>query len=175
MRATLAGLVALVVFTIGAAAAGSEAKGTVAYKNKSGEYTLAPKFAYVVTGRDVADSTRTIARLIFSETDIAAALQGCASMMCVDGQITEGFVVDITDGPRLNSWLTLNKGRVQYSGPQAPASLTLTTESATRIAGKLAFDASAAGGPKVDVTFDAPVIKELTQRPAAQRDPASRW
>jgi hypothetical protein len=145
----------------GFAAADANAKGTVAYKNKSGEFTLAPKHAYVVTGPDVADPTRTVARLIFSETDIASALQTCASMMCVAGQITEGLVVDISDGPRLTSWLTLNKGRVQYSAPQAPASLSITTETAARIAGTLAFDATATGGPKVDVTFDAAVIREL--------------
>ena len=162
MRARIARVVALVALaSTGLVAAGADAKGTVAYKNKTGEFTLTVRYAYVVTGPDVADPSQTVARLIFSETDIANALQTCASMMCIDSQITEGLVVDITDGPRLNSWLTLNKGRVQYSGPQPPAALTIKSETATRIAGALAFDASAAGGPKVEVVFDAPVIREL--------------
>ena len=162
MRAMLVRILALAALaSTSLVAAGADAKGTVAYKNKTGEFLLAVKHAYVVTGPDVADPRQTLARLILSETDLAAALQTCASMMCIDSQITEGLVVDISDGPRLNSWLTLNKGRVQYSGPQAPAALAISSETATRIAGRLAFDASSTGGPKVDVTFDAAVVKEL--------------
>jgi hypothetical protein len=162
MRATLVRLVAIVALgSIGVAAAGRDAKGTVGYKNRSGAYTLTVRHAYVVTGPAVGDPASTVVRLIFSAEDLGGAIQSCASMMCVDGRISDALVIDVTDGPRLTSWLTLNKGRVQYSGPQAADALAITSDTPTRLAGRLAFDATTAGGPRVDVTFDAAVIKEF--------------
>ena len=40
--------------------------------------------------------------------------------------------------------------------------LKTTANDAKRIAGKLAFDDAGAGGPKVDIEFDAALVKELT-------------
>jgi hypothetical protein len=39
----------------------------------------------------------------------------------------------------------------------------LTTDSPSRLAGTLKFDASGAGGPVVDVTFDASLVLELSK------------
>jgi hypothetical protein len=50
---------------------------------------------------------------------------------------------------------------VQYSGTAAPAVLKLTADTPTRLAGKLTIDNVAAGGPKVDVEFDVPLLREL--------------
>lgn len=69
-------------------------------------------------------------------------------------------IVDLDAGPRLNYWVVLNDQRVQYSGTAKPAVLTLTADTATRLAGKLTLDGTA-GGPKVEIEFDAPLLKEL--------------
>jgi hypothetical protein len=56
----------------------------------------------------------------------------------------------------------LNGQRVQYSGTARPSTLTLTTDTPGRIAGKFVVDDSAAGGPQVDIAFDAALVKEMT-------------
>jgi hypothetical protein len=52
---------------------------------------------------------------------------------------------------------------VQYSGTAEPASLKLTAETPQRLAGKWDYDDSAAGGPRVQIEFDAPLVKEITK------------
>ena len=66
-------------------------------------------------------------------------------------------------GPRLNYWVVFNGQLVQYSGTQQPAALTATTDTATRLAGKIVFDASQSGGAKIDVQFDTPLTKTVTK------------
>jgi hypothetical protein len=43
------------------------------------------------------------------------------------------------------------------------ATLKATADSADRLAGKLTFDDSKSGGPKIDVQFDAPLLKSFTK------------
>lgn len=47
------------------------------------------------------------------------------------------------------------------SGTQRPAALRTGADEPRRLAGKLSFDDTPSGGPKVDVEFDAPIVKEL--------------
>ena len=83
--------------------------------------------------------------------------------MCSDGDITEGMTIDFDAGPRLNFWFVGNNQLVQYSGTAEPASLKLTADTPQRLAGKWDFDGSAAGGPRVQIEFDAPMVKEVTK------------
>ena len=142
-------------------AAGGSAKGTLAYKAKTGVITMAPKFAYLVKGPDAVDSSKTIRHLILSATDIGAKIQACKTMSCTDADLNNGMTVDLDAGPRLNYWVVLNDQLVQYSGTEKLAALKLTADTPMRLAGNLVFDGSAAGGPKVDIEFDAPLLKEL--------------
>jgi hypothetical protein len=71
------------------------------------------------------------------------------------------MTVDLDAGPRLNYWISLNDQRVQYSGTAMPVALKLTTDTPTRLAGKLTIDDTAAGGPKIDVDFDTPLVQEM--------------
>ena len=75
------------------------------------------------------------------------------------GGIGEGMTVDLDAGPRLNYWFVANDQRVQYSGTADPASLKLTTDAPQRLAGKWDLDARAAGGPRVQLEFDAALLK----------------
>ena len=101
-------------------------------------------------------------RLIFTEVDIEAKIKSCAVMNCADPLI-EGIQVDLDAAPRILYWVNLDNQMVQYSGTSTLEALSLTTESATRLAGKLHIHDSAAGGPTLDVTFDTPILKTFTK------------
>ena len=117
--------------------------------------------AYLVTGPDAVDAKKMIRRLILSGKDLGAKMRACQTMSCTDGEVTEGLVVDIDGGPRLNYWMAINEQKVQHSGTQRPAALKTGADQPRRLAGKLSFDDTPSGGPKVDVEFDAPLVKEL--------------
>ena len=83
--------------------------------------------------------------------------------MCTYGGIGDGMTVDFDSGPRLNYWFVANDQLVQYSGTVEPSAAKLTTDTPARVAGTLKFDAAGAGGPTVDVTFDATLVLEVTK------------
>ena len=140
-----------------ALAADGTAKGTVVYKDNK----AAIKHVWLVKGPDAVDPKKTIRRLILTTKDLGAKIRGCQAMSCSDGEVTEGLVVDIGAGPRLNYWMALNDQKVQHSGTQPPASLRASADDPKRLAGKLSFDDSGASGPKVDVEFDAALVKDF--------------
>ena len=146
-----------------AIAAGGTAKGTLAYKAKSGPITVAPKYAYLVKGPDAVEPGKIIRKLIFSTTDLGAKIDACKTMSCTDADLGEGMTVDLDAGPRLNYWVVLNGQRIQYSGTEPPASLKLTTDTPQRLAGTLAFDGTAAGGAQVAIEFDTPLVREMAK------------
>jgi hypothetical protein len=147
-----------VVLSLAAAPADAagEAKGTVDYKGR----TTNVKYAYLVKGPD-AVSKQTIRRLILSSADLAAKIAACKTMSCTDSDLGDGLSVNLEDGPRLNYWMVMNGQKVQYSGTEPKGSLAAKADDAKRLAGALRFDKTAAGGPKVDVEFDAALVKEV--------------
>ena len=157
-RAKSAAAVALMFSIAGsAAAAGTDAKGTLVYKGK----TANVKYAYLVQGPD-AMSKKPIKRLILSATDLGAKIAACKTMSCTDSDLGDGMSVNIDGGDRLNYWLVQNDQKVQYSGTEPAASLAAKVSDGKRLAGTLRFDKTAAGGPKVDVEFDAAMAKETS-------------
>jgi hypothetical protein len=153
---TLLVLLAGLAFPVAGIAAGSDASGTIAYKGRSA--TL--KYAWLVKGPNVMDPGKPLRHLILSATDIGAALQACKTMSCADGNLTDGMTVDFDAGPRLNYWVVLNGQKVQYSGTVKPDAFAVRANDAGRLAGKLAIDDVAAGGPKVDAEFDVALLKD---------------
>jgi hypothetical protein len=156
-------ILAAAIALASAPACAGDAKGTITYKGKSGPIVVAIKHAYMVKGPDFV-SGKIIRRVVLSVADVSSKLSACATMMCSDGDITEGMTIDFDAGPRLNFWFVGNNQLVQYSGTAEPASLKLTTDTPQRLAGKWDFDGSAAGGPKVQIEFDAPMVKEITKK-----------
>ena len=148
---------AVLVAILAAPALAGDAKGTVAYKGRNVEI----KHAYLVQTTD-AMSNKPMRRLILSPKDIGAKIASCAKMSCVDGDLDEGVEFDFVDGPRLNYWLVMNGQKIQYSGTEPKESLKATADDAKKVAGALRFDKTSAGGPKVDIEFDAPMVKEVT-------------
>jgi hypothetical protein len=158
-RALALGLIA--TFTCGPAHAG-DARGKMTYKYKGGEIVVRIKHAYLFKGPDVV-SGKTIRRVVLSVADVSAKLAACGTMLCSDGDIVEGMTIDFDAGPRLNYWFVGNDQLVQYSGTADPASLKLTANTPQRLAGKWDFDGSAAAGPRVQIEFDAPLVKEVAK------------
>ena len=138
-------------------AAAGDAKGTLIYKTR----TSSLKYAYLVKGPD-AVSKKTIRRLILSASDLGAKISACKTLSCTDSDLNDGLSVNFDSGPRLNYWMVQNDQKIQYSGTLKPEVLKTTADDAKRIAGKLTFDDAGAGGPKVDVEFDATLTKEVT-------------
>lgn len=154
---------AFVIAMVSTAQAANTAGGTINYKAKSGAMTIAPKHVWLVKGPDAIDPKKTIRKLIFSSTDIGAKVIACKTMSCTDADLGSGMTVDLDAGPRLNYWVVLDGQKVQYSGTAPVDNLKLTTNSANRLAGKLSIDGVAAGGPKVDIDFDATMLPELSK------------
>ena len=134
-----------------------KASGTLNYKGKA----VNLGHAYLIKGPDSVDPATVIRRLVLTKQDIGAKLQGCKTMSCVDGEVTEGLIVDLLSGPRFGYWVAINGAMIQYSGTLRPSVLQASTDDDKRLAGKLSFDDGAAGGPKVEVEFDASMLKEL--------------
>ena len=153
--------VATVAGGVLAVAAAGTAKGTASYASKKGPVTVTFTHAALVTGPGF--DKKPIRKIVLSTKDVAPALAKCETMMCSDGGITEGMTIDLDGGPRLMYWFVANGQLVQYSGTADPTALVLTTDTAKQMAGTLTLDATGAGGPKVAVTFDAPLAKALSK------------
>ena len=154
------GAVAIVVLAIVVSVSADAAKGTATYKTSSKTVTVTFAHAYLMKGPDVVTGT-VIRRLLLSSADLSSALKSCQNMTCSDADVSEGLTVDFDAGPRLNYWFVADGQKIQFSGNAAPTVATLTTNSPTRLAGSLTIDATGAGGPKVQVEFDASLVKEL--------------
>jgi hypothetical protein len=136
-------------------------KGTVRYESKGGPVVVTIMYAYLVTGPDAVDG-RPVRRLVFAADDLVASLRACDSMLCAGPGLTDGITVDLDAGPRLEYWLVAADQRVQYSGTADPATMTLTADAPGRVSGRWRLDASAAGGPRLDIEFDAGLFKQFT-------------
>ena len=138
-------------------AAGNDAKGTFAFKSR----TTTVKYAYLVTGPDSV-SKQPIRRLILSPTDLGAKIVACKTMACTDSGLGDGLSVNIDGSARFNYWLVQNNQLVQYSGTEPVASLAAKVDDAKRLAGTLRIDRTGSGGPKVDIEFDATLVKKVS-------------
>ena len=146
---------------VAAASAFGTAKGTMIYTGQGKQITTTFTHAFLIKGPDAADQRRRVRRVLFTTADIGATLSACETMSCVDDAFTEGLQVDWDAGPRLNYWLTLSDQLVQFSGTLEPQAFTSKESTQKRVAGKLVFDGTPASGPKVDVEFDAPLVREI--------------
>ena len=133
------------------------AKGTVSYK--SDKATI--QHAYLVKGPDAVDEKKIIRRIILVPKDMQATIAACKVMSCADGEVGEGLTIDLDGGPRVNYWVVLKDQMVQFSGTADPATLKTKTDEPGKIAGTFVVDDSASGGPKIDVEFDAALVKEF--------------
>jgi len=143
--------------------AAEKASGALTYKGSTKTFSVALKHAYLVKGPDTFEKDKTVRRLVFSASDFSAAIKGSDALNGFDGKFMEGMIIDLVDGPRLNYWIVFNNQLVQYSGTVEPSALKFTANTPEHIAGRLKFDDSSAGGAKVDVSFDAPLLMSFAK------------
>jgi hypothetical protein len=141
-----------------AAAEPGAATGSISYQSKAGAVVVRPTYAYLVKGPDTVTGSM-VRRIVLSAVDLAPKLRTCATMMCGDGDMSEGMTIDLDVGARINYWLVAKGQRIQYSGTAEPSSLRLSSDTGERVAGAWRLDARQAGGPEVDVEFNAPLLK----------------
>jgi hypothetical protein len=137
--------------------AADSATGSLNYKGRSVDL----KYAWLVTGPSDMEPGKVVRRLILAGTDIGAKLQACKTFSCTDGEVTEGMTADFTGGPRINYWVAMNGQKIQYSGTATPDAFTARADAPGRLAGRLAIDDVAAGGPKLSAEFDVSMLKEF--------------
>lgn len=134
------------------------ATGTLLFQSKSGPIKIEVKHAYLFSGPDFATGDK-IRRVVLSPVDLSGALAKCADLSCVSAELGEGITMDFDAGPRLGYWFVANDQRVQHSAGARFNTIELQADEPQRIAGKWVFDDTQGGGPNVDVTFDASLIK----------------
>jgi hypothetical protein len=156
MRHAISIAVVLGAWLFAGSAMAGDAKGTVVYKGRTAEV----KYAYLVKGPDEVSKT-VIRRLILSTKDLGAKIAACKTLSCTDSDLDDGLSINFDSGPRLNYWMVMNGQKIQYSGTLKPEVLKTSASDAKKMAGKLVFDDAGAGGPKADVEFDAPMVKEV--------------
>lgn len=151
-------LFAIVAFTLQK----DNAKGSLIYKGNKKSYQVELKFAHFVTGPDSFDPKKKIRRLIFTNANMDGRIKSCSVMNCVD-QYIEGVQVDLDAAHRILFWVSLDGQLVQYSGTAPLEAITLSTQTEKRIAGKLKIDNASGGGPIMEVTFDALLLKDFAK------------
>ena len=138
-------------------------QGSFAYKGTNKSYSVQVSHAYLVSGPDMFEESKTVRRLILSGTDFSSAIRESEALNGFDGKLMEGMIVELTGGPRLNYWVVLGNQMVQYSGTVEPSALVTTTDVEGHLAGHLKFDDSSAGGAKVDIDFDVNAMKTFAR------------
>lgn len=160
-RASWLKVLATATLCLSGTATADPAKGTLTATGKI-PATVSVKHAYLVKGPN-AFGDKVVRMLILSEVDQGAHIKSCATMSCTTDKLESGMTVEFDAGPRLLYWFVANGQRVQASGTAEPGSVTLSTNTPQRLAGKWTHDASSQGGPKIAVEFDTPLLKEFTK------------
>jgi hypothetical protein len=138
-----------------ASAPAGRAGGTASFD----KHTVDIKYGWLVRGPDEFDRSKTILRLYFSATDVGAKIAACETMSCADGTLANGGFVNFGSLGYNGYWLTLDGGRVQYSGGADATAFALTTKRPNHLAGKVRIDDSSFGGGKLTVDFDLPLAR----------------
>ena len=104
---------------------------------------------------------KVMRRLIFTPLDLGAKIKACATMSCSDSDLRRR--PRSRPGRRAADELLVRRQRPESAvfGDREARSAELTTDTPQRLAGKLVIDDSAAGGAKVNIDFDATLLKDL--------------
>ena len=138
------------------------AKGTLSHASKAGPVVVNVKYAYLIKGPD-SMSGKTMRQLILADVDLGSNIKACDNVSCATNKLESGMTVDFDTGQRLNFWFVANGQRIQASGTAMPDTMALSADTPQRIAGKWKHDASAQGGPKIDIEFDTTLVKEFAK------------
>jgi hypothetical protein len=132
-----------------------QAIGTVTYKDK----TVTLEHAYLVVGDNHGTRVR---KVILSAVDIEDEIAGASSLMSAGAKLREGISFDLDETmPFVGYWMAIADQSMQVSAPLDAKLFASTVDTPQRVTGKVSFDQTASGGPKVEVSFDATVTKSF--------------
>lgn len=138
-----------------AAPASGQAIGTVRYKDK----TVTLRHAYLIAGDNYGSKVR---KVILSAVDIKDKIAGASSLMSAGAKLREGISFELDESvPFVGYWMAIADQSMQISAPLEPKLFATTASTPQRVAGKVSFDQSGSGGPKVEAEFDASLLKEF--------------
>jgi hypothetical protein len=138
-----------------AVAAEGKVTGTIQHKGK----TVTLQHAYLIAGDNYGNKVR---RVILSAVDIKDKITASTSLSSAGAKLREGISFELDESmPFVGYWMVHSDQSVQISAPLDAKKFATTTSTPQRVAGTVKFDESASGGPKVDVTFDATLVKEF--------------
>jgi hypothetical protein len=156
-------LVAALTFMLGATTAvraasvpiAGQAIGTLKYKDK----TVTLEHAYLIVGDNHGTRVR---KVILSAVDIEDEIAGASSLMGASGKLREGISFELDETmPFVGYWMAIADQSMQVSAPLDAKLFATTVDTPQRVAGKVSFDQTGSGGPKVEVSFDATVTKSF--------------
>ena len=136
------------------AAGGDLAKGTLTVETESKPASVELVHAYLVSGPDTFDPKKATRRIVFTKTDERAAIEACSDVSCATLSSSDGMTVELGDEPAASWWAHVHP--MQYSGMSQKSDLTLSVNTAERVAGTLKISTS---GVKTTVEFDASLAK----------------
>jgi hypothetical protein len=132
-----------------------QAIGTVKYKDK----TVTLEHAYLVVGDNHGTSVR---KVILSAVDIEDEITSASSLMSAGAKLREGISFELDETmPFVGYWMAIADQSMQVSAPLDAKLFVTTVNTPQRVAGKVSFDQTGSGGPKVEVSFDATVTKSF--------------
>lgn len=132
-----------------------QAIGSVKYKDK----TVTLQHAYLITGDNHGTKVR---KVILSAVDIKDKITASTSLMSASSKLREGISFELDETmPFVGYWMAIADQSTQVSAPLDAKLFATTTNTPQRVAGKVSFDESASGGPKVEASFDAPLTKSF--------------
>jgi len=150
----IAALLTLSTLAAHAAVGSGQASGTLVHKGK----TVVLKYAYFIKGTNMGFPLRQV---VLSTTDIGPAMAADSSLLTAGDRLREGIMVCVDAGKMLRYWMAISDQTEQVSTMFPAKEFAASANDANRIAGRLIFDHTRSGGPKVDVEFDAGLLKEF--------------
>ncbi|HUF17825.1 MAG TPA: hypothetical protein VMS12_07265 [Thermoanaerobaculia bacterium] len=134
------------------------ASGTV---NMGDKYNLEIKHVYLLSAAEGEDKGR---RLIFSPIDIAAVIDGCATISCVMDELDEGMELQLDTGKNMTLRGVANEGRFGDFSTLDRSWLKTTSDTPNAVDGVLAHDHSHLGGGMVtNIEFKARLTKAFSR------------
>lgn len=155
-------LATALTFVLGATVLGAtsvptsgQAIGTVTYKDK----TVTLEHAYLIVGDNHGTRVR---KVILSAVDIEDEIAGASSLRGASGEMREGISFELSETmPFVGYWMAIADQSMQVSSPLDMRLFATTVDTPQRVAGKVSFDETGSGGPKVEVSFDATLTKSF--------------
>jgi hypothetical protein len=135
------------------------ASGTLSVEGPNEPLAVTLAHAYYVTGPNRFGETRTVRSVVFTADDQRAAIDACADLSCTRLSSRDGLKIDLDESGMVNWWAHI--ATVQYSSTETGDALTLSVDSADRVAGTFKLSGS---GATTSIEFDASLVRDFSKK-----------